>query len=197
MNGLADRFRKNPKMVVSALSPLVLLVALVIATGGGNIFGGSSSNPPQVQGPGTIQPTPVPARESVQGSVTAAAAHIKGRLWRFTYNIHNTGRTPIAGFQINGPRTNLSVITGRKGWAIFGAGVCGGRFPNMLVYWSTGPGSPTEIKAGETVTFSFDAATTGTARRLYSLSWSQAAAQFAQVTGPAESNLPAPGRCKA
>jgi hypothetical protein len=196
MNGLAERLRKNPKMVVSALSPLVLLVALVIATGGGNIFGGSSPSAPQ--GPAqTISPTSAPSRLAVRGTVMVASRHIKGHLWRFTYTVQNLGKTPIAGFQINGPRTNLFVVTGRKGWAIFGAGVCSGRFPNMLVYWSTGPGSPTEIKPGETATFAFDANTTGTEKRLYSLSWSQATAQFAQITGPAQSDLPASGRCKA
>jgi hypothetical protein len=66
----------------------------------------------------------------------------------------------------------------------------------MLVYWSTGSNAATEIKPGQSVTFRYEVNTTGIVKRLYSLSWGQASAQFGQIEGPAASDLPAGGPCK-
>lgn len=195
MNTALEKLRKNPKIIASAVLPAVLLIVLVLATGAGNLFGGSGS---PSQSPNTNPaPTAPVTQGAVQGRVSVSAHHISGHLWQFTYTVDDTGKTPIGGFQINGPSANLFGVSGRSGWAVFGAGVCQGHFPSMLVYWSTGPGSPTEIKPNDTVTFAFKANTTGTSKRLYSLSWGQATAQFAQIEGPAPSNLPASGKCKA
>jgi hypothetical protein len=198
MTQFVDKLRRNPKLIVSALLPAVLLIVLVLATGTGDLFGGGgSSAPPSGSGTSGAPPPPSGTKEAVHGQVSVAAIHLSGHLWRFTYTIHDVGKTPIGGFQLNGPSANLSLVNGRAGWAIFGAGVCHGKFPNMLVYWSTGPGSATEIKPSDTVRFSFEVNTMGTSKRLYSLSWGQAGAQFAEITGPAPSNFPASGRCKA
>lgn len=190
-----ETLRKNPKIIASAILPAVLLIVLVLATGAGNLFGGSSGSPSNTsQGPGPAAPQ---SQGAVQGHVSVSAHHLSGHLWQFTYAIHDTGKTPIGGFQINGSSANLFDVSNRPGWAVFGAGVCHGTFPNMLVYWSTGPGSPTEIKPDDTATFTFKANTSGTQKRLYSLSWGQATAQFDRIDGPAPSSLPASGKCKA
>jgi hypothetical protein len=133
----------------------------------------------------------------VQGQVSVSAKRLQATLWRFVYTVRDTGKTPIGGFQLNGPQANLFGVSGRPGWTTFGAGVCKGNYPNMLVYWSTGSNIRTEIKPGQTVTFRYEVNGTGTIKRLYSLSWDGATAHFGQIDGPAPSNLPAAGPCKA
>jgi hypothetical protein len=194
MNGILERLRRNPKAIASVILPLALLVVIALATGGGLFGSGSSSSNPPVQPPAA---TATPPRQAVRGQIAVAANHLHGSLWEFVYTVHDTGPTPIGGFQLNGPRANLFAATRRPGWAVFGGGVCAGNFQNMLVYWSTGANAATEIKPGQTVTFRYEVNTSGTASRLYSLSWGQASAQFGQINGPAPSSLPASGPCKA
>jgi len=200
VSAILESLRKNPKVVLTGLVPIILLAALVLATGGSGLFasGGSGSRPASTNSTVSTSSTSSSTFGGVvQGQISAKANHVRGRLWRFTYTVHDTGMTPIAGFQINGPVANVFDVNGLAGWDIFGAGVCHGRFPSMLVYWSTGSSSPRVIKPGATVVFSFDVNTTGQTDRLYSLSWGQARAQFGQITGPAPSGLPATGACKA
>jgi hypothetical protein len=196
MRALLESLRKNPRFILSGLLAIAVLVAVVLATGGG-IFGSGSSGPStSSQGPGPTATAPS-SRDVVQGRVSVSVKHLQATLWLFAYTIADTGKTPIGGFQINGPRANVFGATGRPGWAVFGGGVCKGNYPNMLVYWSTGSNIATEIKPGQTVAFHYEVNTTGTIKRLYSLSWDGATAQFGQIDGPAPSSLPPSGPCKA
>ena len=187
--------------ITVVLLAAAVLVALVITTGVGFPgFSAGTSSPTgvlpsvaPVASAGATATGPPPPR--VHGLVTVKTQHLGDRTWRFTYTVRNTGTTPIAGFQLNGPRSNLSHIQGRPGWRSFGSGVCGGRYPGFLIYWSTGKTSRTLLPPHRTARFAFTVRTTGTRPLTYSLSWSSAQPSFGQIAGPAASSLPAAGRC--
>lgn len=179
-----------PRLIAIALIALALLAAMVWATGGG-----FEAGPPPTPQP-TALPTPTVNPVRVVGSVSGAAYHLSGHTWRFTYTVRDTGRVPIAGFQLNGPAANLGKIQGKMGWLAFGSGVCKQNYPGILVYWSINSASPSVIRPGRTGTFSFVAATNGTAQDGFSLSWGNAGPLFGKVIGPAQSTLPAPAPCK-
>src|SRR5947209_2006085 len=94
------------RMVAVALLAGVLLIALVIATGGSVPFGGSSTSPPPpapvIPAPGAAATaTPLPPRAGVKGTLSLSVQHLSGSIRRFRYTIHSLGKVPIAGFQIN------------------------------------------------------------------------------------------------
>lgn len=120
--------------------------------------------------------------------------HLSGHTYKFQYTVHDTGSTPIAGFQINGPKANLFHLAG-PGWHPFGSGVCNGNNPNLLVYWSTTTGAANQISPGKTARFSFEVNTTGQIGATYAVSYSTSAAQFGHTQGPAGSTLPTTGPC--
>jgi hypothetical protein len=197
MERLVRLLRGNRKLIASALLPLGILGAVVIATGG-DLFGGGSSGTTTVVGTApppasTVTPT---SASKLQGTVTTAVNHGSGPLWQFTYTVHNTGKTPLGGFQLNAQRSNLWAITGHPGWAVFGTGVCGKGPTGTLVYWSTGSTATEVLRPGESAQFGFKVNTSRAVPLLYSISWDGAPPQFGTVQGPAPSALAASGPCK-
>lgn len=186
--------RINGRLLAIALLALVMLAALVIATGGGLSSPGSSPSP--VASPVAEVPTAPPGGR-VQGSVTVTMQHLGGSAWRFVYTARNIGNVPIAGLQLNAPRSNLFHVHGKSGWSYFGSGVCGGKFPGMLIYWSTGSTSPDVIGPKQTGQFGFTVNTSGVASVGYSLSWGSAHPFFGTTRGPAASSLRASAACGA
>lgn len=173
--------------IVAALAVLAL-VAVFFAAGG--------RGPSTATSPTAAPPTaPTPAKGTVRGTLTVRIRHLKRSTVRFTYIIRNTGRTPIAGLQLNGEAAPLYAISTRPQWNSFGAGVCRGKPAGVLIYWSTGASSRTTIPPGASARFSFTTRTTGTTEDGYSLSWDDARPQFGQITGPAASTLPIPMGC--
>lgn len=182
----------NPRLVAIALLAGLILLALVVATGGGFPGQGTSGPPPP---PVAQEPPTVPAGGQMHGAVTISLHHLGGHTWRFLYVVRNTGSVPIAGFQINAPRSNLFHITGMSGWSYYGSGVCGGNYQGVLIYWSTGPVGPTPIAPKGNAHFGFDVNTTGNVSAEYSLSWTNFAT-FGTTRAPAASSLPPSGSCK-
>ncbi len=179
--------RHNPRLLTTILLALAVLIAIILATGGSSFFG---------NGAPSIGATPTVPPERVTGIVSAQVRHLSGHLWQFTYTVHNQGRTPIAGFQLNGMRANLFALIGPHSWSVFGNGVCGGKYPHLLVYWSTASQSPSVLHAGSTTQFGYRVNTTGTQQISYSLSWSHLPASFGSVPGPVHSSLPASRPCR-
>jgi hypothetical protein len=192
MDQRLNDIRKNPRLLLSGVMPVVIIIGLLIATG--NPFSSGNSEPATPSGTGQGGAVS-PASPTVQGEVVAKVEHLHGNLWQFLYTVRNTGKTPIAGLQINGPRANLFDVTARRGWGVFGAGICGGKYPDVLTYWSTG-GSGAVIHPNQSAVFGFKVRTSGSLPRLYALSGGQASPQFGRFLGPAASNLPADGACK-
>ena len=193
MAGLIDRLRTNPKTIATVLLPLALLVVLIVATGASNPFGGGSHSS------SSSAPTAAPAvasHQSVQANLSVHVTRVRDTTWRFDYTVHNSGKTPLAGFQLDAARANLYNVYGKGGWAVFGNGICGGNYSNLLVYWSTGSRSPAALHPGGSARFGFTVQTTRPAAMTYSLSWGNAAAQFGTTQGPASSSLRARGPCK-
>lgn len=190
MEGNAGTTRR---IVAVAILAVAVLAGLFIASGGSLPGGGSSSSPP-ASGAGAGSPTPAPSGK-VQGTLTASARHLVKSAWEFSYTIHNTGKVPIAGLQINGGTSNLYDITNQRLWSFFGAGVCNKGPSGILIYWSTGLTSPTLIKPGDSLTFRFKSRTARTVQDTYSFSWGSATPQFGRVTAPAPSTLSSPQKC--
>lgn len=182
------------RVVAVALLAGALLIGLVIATGGGLSGGGSSPPPPAAPSPAPAASTRVPSG-TIEGTLTGTARRIGGSAWQFNYRIKNRGKVPIAGLQLNGPASNLYDISTRTLWNFFGAGICHHGPNGVLIYWSTGLTSPTVLKPGGTLTFTFKSLTTGTVQDSYSLSWGSATPQFGRVVAPAGSTLPSPQKC--
>jgi hypothetical protein len=185
-----DTEGRRRRVVAVGLLAVAILIGLYVATGGSlPSFSLRSANTP-------VPPPVVTAKPAgaVHGTISAHATHLHGTLWRFAYAIHNTGKVPVAGLQISGATSNLTDISTRAGWNFYGAGVCKGSAKGIVIYWSTGAGSPTEIKPGQRVTLSFETRTSGTTRDQYSLSWDGARPQFGKVMAPAPSTLPVKGQ---
>lgn len=185
------------RLIVVALIAAALLLALVIAMGGTTLpspTSGAITTPPTSAPAPTSAPQTQPAG-AVKGTVTATAQHLSGHTWRFRYVVHNTGKVPIAGFEINTATSNLFNIKG-PAWNVFGSGVCKGNNPGLLVYWSTNSGATDHIAPDGTASFSFEVNTTGPTSAGYSLSYGTAAPQFGQTKVPEGSSLPATGPCK-
>ncbi|MGI8825707.1 MAG: hypothetical protein ACR2JC_08685 [Chloroflexota bacterium] len=177
----------NRRLIAVGLAAAAILIALVLATGGG--FSGSNS--PQTSPTSPPAPTSARTAQDVSGVVSVQVRHVTQHGYSFVYIVDNRGRVPIAGFQINGGRANLFHVRGPRAWNAFGAGVCGGRYPNVLVYWSTGS-SP--LMPGHSAKFSFLVNTGGVSPLLYSLSQGQSVL-FGHARGPRPSSLPSLGRC--
>jgi hypothetical protein len=156
---------------------LIILIAVFVAVGG-KLLGTSSSN-------GTSTPS---SSGAVKGKMTVNTTH-HGDTWTFRYIIHNTGNVPIAGFQLNGPKSNLYDVSTRRLWNSFGSGICQRRLAGILIYWSTGLSSSSVVQPGDSITLSFKTRTHGTVRDSFSLSWDGAKPLFGKVLAPAASNL--------
>lgn len=195
MARMFQRVRANPKAIAGILLPLAILIALILATGAGNPFNSESKNTSS-GGPPTAGAQPTPAPEAVQANLAVHVKRVHGTTWQFDYTVDNGGKTPIAGFQLDSTRANLYNVYGKGGWATFGNGICGGAYPHILVYWSTGSSSPSVLRPGTTVHFGFTVQTSRPASMLYSLSWGNAGAQFGTTQGPAPSSQRAQGPCK-
>jgi hypothetical protein len=172
------------RTAVIAVLACAILVAIVVATGG------------NLQGPSAPTPTPLANQTGVKGTVSVRAAKLHDTKWTFRYTVENTGSTPIAGFQINGPTANLYDIHSGTGWIPFGSGVCHGNFPGILIYWSIGPGHTATIPSGGSSTFTFRANTRGIVPAGYSLSYGSSRPYFGTVDTPHASTLPASGPCR-
>ncbi|HEX8918932.1 MAG TPA: hypothetical protein VF898_10550 [Chloroflexota bacterium] len=185
--------RINGRLIIVALLAVGLLVALVLATGGG--FPNPNTVLTSTPAPeAASSPTPSPTQH-IAGKVTVVVRHRAGNTWQFLYTVRNTGSTPIAGFELSAPRSNLSAVTVPTGWAVYGSGVCGGRHGGILAYWSTATASPTAIGPGAKMTFGFTVRTKALGSVLYSLSSGAATPLFGNIQGPAPSTLPARGSC--
>ncbi len=163
----------------------LLLLGLVLATSNGL----SNSAP---SGAPTSPPAATPP---LKGAVSAQVHHVSGHIWVFRYTVRNTGTSPIGGFQLNGQAANLYHVRERPSWPVFGNGICGGKYPGVLVYWSTGGGSG-PIAPGKAGHFSFKVNTTGSVPLRYSLSFGASAPLFGTVAGPVPSKLPTNGTCR-
>lgn len=176
----------NGRTIAVIVIACVLLLALVFATSGGL----SSSSTP------SAQPTSAPAvTVPIKGSVSVRRRHLSGHTWEFSYTVHDTGTSPIAGFQINGQPANLFAVRAKPGWPVFGSGICHGKYPGVLVYWSTGAG-PGPIQPGKTGRFSFKVNTSGSLPLRYSLSFGANPPLFGTTEGPAPSSRRASGPCR-
>jgi hypothetical protein len=176
----------NGRTIAVIVIACVLLLALVLATNGG--LSGSATP--------TSQPTPPPAvTVPVKGNVTTRVHHISRHVWEYRYTIRDSGTSAIGGFQINGRRANLYAVSASPRWPVFGSGICHGKYPGVLVYWSTGGGAG-PIEPGKTGHFSFRVETSGSRRLRYSLSFGSDAPFFGTVEGPAPSSRPARGSCR-
>jgi hypothetical protein len=186
-----ERGENSRRLVAGALLAVAILLALFIATGGSlpSFSSPSSSAPPAASGN-------TPAPQPVQGSLTVSSHHLHGDLWSFAYTIHNSGKVPIAGVQINGPAARLSGITQRPLWNAQGAGVCKQGPQGILIYWSTGSSSSTVVSPGKSLTLSFQARTRGVRQDGYSLSWDGAAPVFGKIAAPAAGTVPVSAPCR-
>jgi len=172
-----------------------ILIAIVI--GMGTVTFSSPNNVPSVTAEPAASPTAAPpaAAGSVKGSVTVSVHHLSGHTYRFLYTVRDTGKTPIAGFQINGNQANLFNVKG-PGWNVFGNGICNGSNAGLLVYWSTNSAAPNRINPGKSATFGFDVNTSGTIESTDALSYGTDNPMFSNVQAPKPSSLPAGGPCK-
>ncbi|GAC1511255.1 MAG: hypothetical protein NVS2B16_12430 [Chloroflexota bacterium] len=127
----------------------------------------------------------------MRATVSVAVQRGRAHTYTFVYLVRNQGHLPIGGFQINGQAANLFHIHGPAGWNAFGAGVCKGNYPGVLIYWSTGVGG---IPSKQSQRFTFSVNTGGVMSRQYSLSQGQSVL-FAHALGPQPSTLPASGAC--
>lgn len=176
----------NGRTIAVIVIACVLLLALVLATSGGLSSSSTPSSPPT---------SPPAATVSVKGDVTARVKRISRHAWEYRYTVHDTGASPIAGFQINGQAANLYAVSASPRWPVFGSGICHGKYPGVLVYWSTGAGAG-PIQPGKTGHFSFRVDTSGSRALRYSLSFGANAPFFGTAEGPAPSSLPARGACR-
>jgi hypothetical protein len=184
------------RLVAVALVAGAILVALVIATGGGSAGPSGSSAPPAAPTAAPAPPTQPAVAGAVKGTVRVQARHLHGSTWQFVYTVRNTGKVPIAGFQLNAARSNLFTIRGLTDWTFFGGGVCGGPQPTVLIYWSTGAVVGSTIAPNGSGQFSFQVNTSGPAPVGFSLSYQTATPFFGTVQGPRPSTLKASGPCK-
>lgn len=183
---MSMRGASSRRTVLAAVFAGVILIGLVLATGGGFSTSTSPQSPPPPPPP-KQSGTPTPMR----GTVRLAVRHLTGHTYSFTYTVHNAGKLPVAGFQLNGQGANLFHVRGPSGWLAFGNGVCAGKYPGVLVYWSTGRGG---IEPGKSGRFSFMVNTGGETTLPYSLSQGQSVL-FGHTRGPQPSSLPASVRC--
>jgi hypothetical protein len=189
--GMARR-SSNARLIAIAVLAAVLLLALIVATGGG-LSVPSTATP--TSAPAAEGPTPGPASGQIKGTVSVQARQVSGHTWQFLYTVVDTGNTPIGGFQLNTPApANLFHISTVPGWTYFGAGVCGEKYSGVLIYWSTGPADAIQPRGRRQ--FGFSVNTTGKGSATYSLSYGAAKPQFGTVAGPKPSKLPATGSCQ-
>lgn len=174
----------NGRTIAVIVIACLLLLALVFATSG---LSGSSTPP--------SQSTSIPTVAPIRGAVAAWVKHISGHVWEYHYIVQDTGTSPIGGFQINGQAANLYAIRESPHWPVFGSGICHGKYPGVLVYWSTGSGIG-PIQPGKSARFSFKVATSGSRTLRYSLSFGAGPPFFGTTQGPAPSSLPAHGACR-
>ena len=185
---------RTRRLVGTVVLPAAILIVLLLASGN-NFFSGESTPAAPVSENATAGVPPTSAAGRIQAMVSVAIHPLGGQTYRYTYTVRNVGKVPIAGFQINGQRANLFAIRGVSRWSRFGNGVCGEKYPGVLVYWSTGSASPTVIRPGKTGRFGFDVNTRGHAADVYSLAYGQATPQFGTIAAPAPSTLPVSGPC--
>lgn len=176
----------NGRTIAIIAVACILLIALVLATSGG--LSTSSPSPAPTTAPATVA-------APITGVVSAQVRHLSGHTWEFRYTIRDTGTTPIAGFQINGQTANLFALAAKPAWPVFGAGICKGKYPGVLAYWSTGNGAG-PIQPGKSGHFSFRVNTSGTRSLRYSLSFGPSAPYFGSIEGPKPSSLRASGPCR-
>lgn len=176
----------NARTIAVIVIACLLLLALVLATSGG--LSGSST---PTSGPASPPTVSIP----IKGSVTTRVRRISRHVWEYRYTIHDTGTSPIGGFQINGQTANLYAVSASPRWPAFGSGICHGKYPGVLVYWSTGAGAG-PIQPGNSGHFSFKADTSGSRHLRYSLSFAANAPFFGTTEGPAPSSLRARGPCR-
>lgn len=177
------------RLIVILLIALALLLAVAVSIGGGS----SSTSPGtaiQTGGPIVTAPVVQISTQHVGGHVSVQVKHLGIQSWRFVYAVRNTGPIPIAGFQIDSGRSHLFNLRQPAGWAAYGAGVCGGRHPGILVYWSTTASGLHTIPSNATRHFSFLVRTARTRKARYSVSWRSAQPDFGQIRIPAPSSLP-------
>jgi hypothetical protein len=105
------------------------------------------------------------------------------------------GRTPLAGFELNAPPARLFTIRSQPRWDVFGSGVCGGKYPGLLVYWSATPHEPA-IAPGHSGTFSFKVNTAGAGSMLYAISYARSRPVYGRTNGPLPSALPPSESCR-
>ncbi len=185
----------DPRRLIAAIIIAAAILIAIIAAMGTVTFSSPNSVASVTVAPATTTPpTTVPASGSVKGSVAVTVRHRSGHTYQFRYTIRDTGSTPIAGFQVNGPKSNLFHLIG-PGWHAFGSGVCNGNNPDLLVYWSTTNGAANQIQPGKSAHFGFDVNTTGQISDTYAISYGTSTAQFGHTQGPAASDLPASGPC--
>jgi hypothetical protein len=183
----------SARWIVIPLLAGAVLIALFLATGGG---GQSSSSSAPALTP-MAAPTKLPARPTgqIRALVSVRVRHVAAHTWSFNYRIQNTGRLPVAGFELNGPQSNLFHIRGRAGWAFYGSGVCKQQHPGVLIYWSVDATSRRRIPPKHIAHFKFTVNTTGTAPLRYSVSWGPATPLFGEIGGPATNSMPTTGPC--
>lgn len=186
----------NPRLVAVALLAGLVLVALVLATGGGFQTSGSSAPSQPVATQPTKKGTTVTPGGAVRGAVSVKVRHLGGHAYEFQYTVRNLGSSTIGGFQINGPRANLYHVRGELNWNAYGDGVCSTTRTGVLVYWSTTSGSGNEIMPKRQGTFIYNVNTTGIKPVTYALSSGTASPLFGHTQGPAASSLVATGPCK-
>jgi hypothetical protein len=189
----------DPRRLVAAIIIGAAILIAIIAGMGTVTFSSPGSVAsvtvaPATTAPTTTAPTAAPATGNVKGSVAVVVRHLSGHTYQFRYTVRDTGRTPIGGFQINGPKSNLYHLVD-PGWHAFGAGVCNGHDPNLLVYWSTSQDAANLIRPGKSARFGYDVNTSGQTAATYAISYGTAAAQFGRTQAPAASTLPASGPC--
>jgi hypothetical protein len=185
------RLRVNPRLAVIIAFAGLILVGLFFATGGNSSSSVNTGSAP------AGAPVPASATSHVQGDLSVAVTQLGGNAWRFIYTIKNTGDVPIAGLQINAPRSNLYQIVAAPTWAAYGSGVCGGKIPGVLIYWSTGAKGGELIHPKGSAQFGFTVNTAGATTSSYSLSYGTATPAFGTTQVPSASSLPAKGRCRA
>jgi hypothetical protein len=181
------RRRINLRLLIPVALVVLGLIAVALAARGSSSFSSGNGTP------GTVPPTPA---GQVHGKVTGAVKRLNGHTWEFRYVVHNTGKVPISGFQLNSGRSNLFRISAQPSWPYYGSGVCGTSSASFLIYWSTGTKSGMELGPNQTARFGFQVNTAGTKLALYALSWGSAAPQFAHIAAPAPSSLPANVACR-
>jgi hypothetical protein len=191
-----DVYRKlwgSARWIVIPLLAGAILIGLFLATGGGGQSSSSSAPAPTpTTAPTTLPPAPT---GQIQALMSVRIRHVTAHTWSFNYRIQNTGRLPVAGFELNGPQANLFHIQGRASWAFYGSGVCKQQHPGVLIYWSVGAASLRTIPPKHIAHFKFTVNTTGTAPLRYSVSWGSATPLFGVIAGPAPSSMPTTGPC--